>query len=112
MGLKRASMEKYMHRSQAVLEELYPGEVVHQGTTYQVASSPVRRAAQYEPGGEMRGTDVVLRLARESQAQPWAIGTRLTYTDRDTSTSVEVRVTEQTSDEGAWVYRCKSPEEA
>ena len=108
MGLNRKGVERYMHRSQAVLEELYPGEVTVEGFRYQGSASALRKTSQYEPGGELEGADLSLRISKEVLRYPWEVGARLTYHDRDTGTPVEMRILEQTADEAAWIFRCGS----
>jgi hypothetical protein len=97
-----------MAKSQEVLEELFPGTVTVDGTSYAAATSPLRNASRYDDGGELDELDVVVRVAKGNLGAPWEVGTLLSYQDRDANVPKEMRVLEQSADEGAWVFRCSA----
>lgn len=112
MGLKRSQLQRFMERSQEVLEELYPSVVTVFDTDYPAAASSLRQGSEYDDGGQMPQLETLIRVAKFRLAEPWSIGTPLQMRDRDLGQIVRLRIIEQRADDGAWVFRCVAEDES
>lgn len=108
MGLKRGSMLKFMERSQAVLEQLFPCVVVVDGQEVAAASGRLRKGSEFEVGGEVDAWELRVRILMTALKAEPEVGMRMGYRDPEQDESEEVRVMEVARDEVAWVLRCGS----
>jgi hypothetical protein len=104
-------MVDFMKRSQALLEELFPCVVVVDGEEIAAASGRVRKASEYEVGGEVPSWELRIRILMTRLKGEPEVGMRMEYREPDGAEPVEVRVLEVARDEVAWVLRCGSVDE-
>jgi hypothetical protein len=112
MGMKRASMKRFLQRSQKVLEDLWPGTVVVDGQSYPAAVGAYRGGSVFQDAGEVSGAEMAVRVSGENLKKAWAVGTRLIYRD-ESGEEHELRVMEVSGrvGESAWHFRCGPADE-
>lgn len=103
MKMTRRGHQKFMERTQTVLEELWPETVIYDGNPY-AAACPGRRGLQaLQDGGLEESGDLTVRISKDILPVRPEEGKRLIYKDKDFQVSQVLG-----DQEPAWTLRCEA----